>query len=419
MDGSERSTSIGSNNTKSDAGAANFGNTNELFRRIDSKSPPSYAQDAIPSFLAPTTPRDNTPNNPASNPTANPAALPKAGSAFPKVGSAFPKAGSTFPPVGRPASDSQPVPPPLMTPTRPAEVRPSMPPLTSPGRPPETQITPPQPEQGVPQQRLPQQRTPELPPQHKQLPPERPRPDQQRPPEQQLPKPDQKPPSGSDKAWRFNQEPTKPKEDNSQRAEWMVRQMDKLLSMGVGSLKFDAIPQNAEPRFWKDEQGHFLYFKNYGDPNKRYHLSKALATVEMCGKTFDLDKIRTDIDNQVFRKREAEIAADDSPNSKWSFKTQKLDGNTEVVSVFDSGQHMRFQQTFKGGNLVAVVELDIAEQPKVKMAFGPNGLAKIEIRVGQMWNKYQKRGDTWQPSDTHIGAKLESYVKPYYLRKPG
>ncbi len=401
MDGSERATS--NNDTKNDAGAANFGNTNELFRRIDSKSPPSYAQDAIPSFLAPATPRDSTRSNPATNPAnnpaANPAALPKAGSAFPKAdsafpkaGSAFPKAGSAFPPVGRPTIDSQSVPPPLMTPARPAEVRPSMPPLTTSGRPPETQITPrPQPEQGLPQQR---------------------------PAEASPPKPEQKVPSGSDKAWRFNQE-VKPKEENNQRAEWMVRQMDKLLSMGVGSLKFDAIPQNAEPRFWKDEQGHFLYFKNYGDPNKRYHLSKGLGTLEMCGKKFDLDKIRTDIDNQLYKKWEAEAAADDSPNNKWTFQTQKLDGSTEVVSVFDANQRMRFQQTFKGGSLAAVVELDVVQKPKVKMIFGAGGLAKIEIREGDTWQKFQKRGENWQPSDSYLGKKLETYVKPYYLRKPG
>lgn len=402
MDGSDRTTTT---NTKgSDVAPLNFGNRNELFRRIDSKSPSTFPQDVLPSFITPGT----NPANPAANPIAKPGALPRAGSAFPKVGA-------------RPATNEvQSVPPPLMTPVRPAEVKPSLPPLTT-GRVPETQITQPKlpperPQQQIPSQRQTIQPDPRVQPEQRQpvqrQPEQRPQPqrptDQQRPPVQQNP----------EKPWRFNQE-TAPKPTNHTRNEWMVRQMDKLLSMGVGELKFDAIPANAEPRFWKDEQGHFLYFKNFGDPNKRYHLSNSLTTLEMGGKKFDLKAIRADIDDQLYKKWEAQTAADDAPNNKWSFQSKKLDGGTEVVSVFDSNQRMRFQQTFKGGSLAAVVELDPAQKPQVKMSFSANGLAKIEIRDGDTWQKFQKRGETWQPADSYNGRKLESYVKPYYTKKPG
>lgn len=222
-----------------------------------------------------------------------------------------------------------------------------------------------------------------------------------------------------ERPWRFNQETAQPK-DNKMRNDWMNRNMDKLLSMGVGSLKFDSVPNNAEPRFWRDEQGHYLYFKNYGDQNKKYQLSKQLSTLEICGQKFDLDKIRADIDNQVRSKREAHAQADSQPDRTWSFQSKKLDANTEVVAVYDSSKTMRFQQIWKGGNLSSVVECDAFEKPAVKMYFGVSGLAKIEIRdLQNTWNTFQKRGDRWQPADSHNGRKLEEWVKPYYLRKPG
>lgn len=416
MDGSDRTTTTSTNGNETNT--ANFGNRNELFRRIDSKSPPTFPTDVLPSFISPGANQGSI-ANPKTNPAAKPGALPRAGSAFPKLGS-------------RPTTEIQSVPPPLMAPVRPAEVKPSLPPLTT-GRAPETQIaqpklTPERAPQQVPreqQQQVPREQQPRPITADSRLikPPEQRQP-QQRPPEQQQPQrpsDQQRPPvqqNTQEKAWRFNQD-TAPKQENRARNEWMVRQMDKLLSMGVGELKFDAIPANAEPRFWKDEQGHFLYFKNFGDPNKRYHLSNALNTIEMGGKKFDLKAIRADIDDQLYKKWEAATAADDSPNNKWSFQSKKLDGNTEVVSVYDSNQRMRFQQTFKGGSLAAVVELDPAQKPQVKMSFSANGLAKIEIREGDTWQKFQKRGDNWQPADSHNGRKLESYVKPHYTRKPG